>query len=165
MGHNDQFEGVGFEQKSSASAGILAHQVVKFLLSHRKSPLFVSFFEVMSQGEFKLLHPLLEERTAEALRIMKKYPGRIPVVCEKHSKTRLDPVLENTKYLVPEDLTVAQLAYVVRKRMKLKPDTALFLMTGANFPSASTLVGQLYDEYKDEDGFLYFTYSAEQTFG
>lgn len=30
---------------------------------------------------------------------------------------------------------------------------------------AAAMMSSIYDEHKDEDGFLYFTYSGENTFG
>lgn len=31
--------------------------------------------------------------------------------------------------------------------------------------NAAAMMSSIYDEHKDEDGFLYFTYSGENTFG
>ena len=64
------------------------------------------------------------------------------------------------------DLTVGQFMYVLRKRLQLKPDKAIFLLTaeGKMAPSSYT-IGQLYDRSKDIDGFLYMTYATESTFG
>jgi hypothetical protein len=33
------------------------------------------------------------------------------------------------------------------------------------FPISAALLSQVYKEHKDEDGFLYCTYSGESTFG
>ncbi|KAK7254708.1 formin-like protein [Aureococcus anophagefferens] len=49
-------------------------------------------------------------------------------------------------YLRAADLTVGQFIYVIRKRIKLPPERAIFI-------------------FKDEGGFLYITYSGENTFG
>ena len=107
----------------------------------------------------------LEKRKKEAERIIKKYPQRIPVVCEKkHQQNVMD--LE-TKFLVPNDLTMGQFTYVIRKRIKLKPEEALFLFHQENnaMPSSNMLVSQFYKDNKDEDGFLYLTVAAQETFG
>jgi len=70
------------------------------------------------------------------------------------------------KFLVPVDLTIGQFVYVIRKRIKLAPEQAIFLFvsTGTLPPSVAALQA-VYDMYKDEDGFLYMTYSGENTFG
>ena len=110
---------------------------------------------------------------------------------------------------MPSDLTVGQFVYVIRKRIKLAPEQAIFLFVSAGTlpPTVAPLQtvrrcthaaaprraprtahaapsiaprtppprapshtarrarSQVYDQHKDEDGFLYMTYSGENTFG
>jgi GABA(A) receptor-associated protein len=66
---------------------------------------------------------------------------------------------------VPADLTVAQFVYVVRKRVKLAPEKAIFIFVNNQVPNTAEMMIKLYEEQKDEDGFLYVTYSGENTFG
>lgn len=106
----------------------------------------------------------IENRIKEAERIRNKYPDRIPIICEKAPRSRIDDI-DKTKYLVPSDLTVGQFAFVIRKRLRLKPETAIFILVNNTFPSTSTTISALYDAHKDEDGFLYLMYSGENTFG
>eukprot|EP01059_Diplonema_ambulator_P006824 TRINITY_DN1641_c0_g1_i1.p1 TRINITY_DN1641_c0_g1~~TRINITY_DN1641_c0_g1_i1.p1 ORF type:complete len:145 (+),score=50.96 TRINITY_DN1641_c0_g1_i1:62-436(+) len=106
----------------------------------------------------------LESRKMEAERILKKYPDRIPVICEKHAQSDV-PNIDKTKYLVPMDLNVGQFIYVVRKRIKLAPEKALFLFVDGMLPPTAALMQSLYNESKDEDGFLYIKYSGESTYG
>lgn len=84
-------------------------------------------------------------------------------------------------------MTVGQFVYVIRKRIKVASDKAIFMFvkntlppTGAfpvpaswrrvsplqhqRFPTAA-LMADIYEDHKDEDGFLYITYSGESTFG
>jgi GABA(A) receptor-associated protein len=86
------------------------------------------------------------------------------VICEKAPKSDI-PDIDKKKYLVPNDLTVGQFVYVVRKRIKLEPEKAIFIFVNNSLPSTASLMSQIYDEHKDEDGFLYVTYSGENTFG
>jgi GABA(A) receptor-associated protein len=67
--------------------------------------------------------------------------------------------------LVPADLTVGQFHYVIRKRIKLAPEKALFLFCSNSIPPNAALMSTVYEEQKDEDGFLYIQYSGESTFG
>ncbi|KAJ1675631.1 ubiquitin-like protein atg8 [Spiromyces aspiralis] len=106
----------------------------------------------------------LDKRKAEAERIRKKYPDRIPVICEKVEKSDI-PNIDKKKYLVPADLTVGQFVYVIRRRIKLNPEKAIFIFVREVLPPTAALMSSIYDEYKDEDGFLYITYSGENTFG
>jgi GABA(A) receptor-associated protein len=100
------------------------------------------------------------------------------------------------RYLVPADLTVGQFVYVVRKRIKLSAEKAIFIFVKNTLPPtglpyhrgekqnktylsmvpvctmlllflvhAAALMSAIYEENKDEDGFLYMTYSGENTFG
>lgn len=62
-------------------------------------------------------------------------------------------------------MTIGQFIYVIRKSMKLTPEKALFVFVGETLPATSTLVSELYRDYRDEDGFLYMIYSGESTFG
>lgn len=112
---------------------------------------------------FKEEHPL-EKRQAEALRIREKYPDRIPVIVEKSERSDI-PDIDKKKYLVPSDLTVGQFVYVIRKRIQLNPEKAIFIFVKNLLPPTAALMMTVYDEHKDEDGFLYIQYSGESTFG
>ena len=110
-------------------------------------------------------HPF-EKRQIEAANILSKYSDRLPVICQRHSRSTSVPLLDKRKFLVPRDLTVGQFLYVIRTRLKLNASHAIFLMTAdGSMPSSSTVVHMLYDAHKSEDGFLYFVYSGENTFG
>jgi len=113
---------------------------------------------------FKEEHPL-EKRKSEAERIRAKYPDRVPVICEKADKSGDMPDIDKKKYLVPADLTVGQFQYVIRKRIKLAPEKALFVFCANTIPPTASLMSTVYEEQKDEDGFLYVQYSGESTFG
>ncbi|XP_062077696.1 autophagy-related protein 8C isoform X1 [Humulus lupulus] len=69
------------------------------------------------------------------------------------------------RYLVPADLTVGQFVYVVRKRIKLSAEKAIFIFVKNILPPTAAMMSAIYEENKDEDGFLYMTYSGENTFG
>jgi len=115
------------------------------------------------KSEFKKQHAF-DKRKAEAQRIRAKYPDRIPVIAEKASDSDI-PDIDKKKYLVPADLSVGQFVYVIRKRIKLKAEKAIFIFVNNTLPPTGALMAQIYKEHKDEDGFLYVTYSGESTFG
>ncbi|KAG2234948.1 hypothetical protein INT48_005102 [Thamnidium elegans] len=90
------------------------------------------------RSKFKDEHPFgkqkhIEKRKAEAERIRQKYPDRIPVICEKVEKSDI-PTIDKKKYLVPADLTVGQFVYVIRKRIKLSPEKAIFIFVNEILP-------------------------------
>jgi len=52
------------------------------------------------------------------------------------------------------------------QRIKLAPEQAIFLfVSSGTLPPSVAALQTVYDKYKDEDGFLYMTYSGENTFG
>lgn len=104
------------------------------------------------------------ERVSEATRIKEKYPDRIPIIVEKLSNSRA-PDIDKNKYLVPSDLTIGQFIYVIRKRMSLPAEQALYLFVRDSIPPSSALMFNVYDWYRDNDGYLYIFYSSENTFG
>lgn len=106
-----------------------------------------------------------EHRKEESSRIMKKYPSRVPVICERAGTTDI-PLIDKRKYLVPDDLVMGQFMHVIRRRLKLDPAKAIFLFINNRvMPSSSTALAAIYHEHKNADGFLYITYSGENTFG
>lgn len=114
-------------------------------------------------SSFKEKFPL-QKRKDEAEKILQKYPDRVPIIVEKFPGSDI-PEIDKKKYLVPSDLTVGQFVYVVRKRIKLLPEQAIYLFVNNTLPPTSSLISQVYKEHKDADNFLYFLYSGESTFG
>jgi GABA(A) receptor-associated protein len=106
----------------------------------------------------------LDDRKAESARILTKFPDRIPVIVEK-AKASDVPEIDKYKFLIPKDLTMGEFLYVIRKRIKLAPEKAIFLFCNNNIPNVSDTISRLYDEHKNVDGFLYITYASENTFG
>lgn len=88
------------------------------------------------------------------------------MIVDKRAGDSSLPDIDKKKFLVPHDLTIGQFMYVIRKRIKLAPDQAIFLFvaSGTLPPSVSTLQ-VVYDQHCNEDGFLYMTYSGENVFG
>ncbi|XP_030376215.1 gamma-aminobutyric acid receptor-associated protein [Scaptodrosophila lebanonensis] len=105
-----------------------------------------------------------EKRRAEGDKMRRKYPDRVPVIVEKSPKTR-HAALDKKKYLVPTDLTVGQFYFLIRKRIQLRPDDALFFFVNNMIPPTSSTMGALYHEHRDKDYFLYMAYSDENVYG
>lgn len=115
-----------------------------------------------------------EERYQEAHRVMDKYPDRIPVICERDPRDNTLPPDKKKKFLIPRDMTIGQFVYVIRSRVKLSPEKAIFLFitqtrgdgteTQILAPTSQTF-DRVYFECKDRDGFLYCNVSGENTFG
>ena len=86
--------------------------------------------------KFKNKHDF-ETRKAESNKIMNKYPSRIPIIIEKCNNCALDEI-DKIKYLVPKELKMSQLIYVIRKRIRLNPSETIFLMASENLQLTSS---------------------------
>ncbi|KAL4272019.1 hypothetical protein GQ457_13G023290 [Hibiscus cannabinus] len=106
----------------------------------------------------------LEQRQEESKTILTKYPDRIPVIIERYSRIDL-PDIDKNKFLVPRDMSVGQFIHILSSRLKLSPGRALFVFVNNTLPRTASLMGSVYNSFKDEDGFLYMCYSTEKTFG
>ena len=115
-------------------------------------------------NKFKNSHDF-KKRKFESSTIMKKYPDRIPVVVQRTEDSKSIPKIDKAKYLVPTDLTVGQFVYIIRRRIKLDPQTAIFIFVNNSLPPTAEILSNLYEKEKDKDGFLYIFYSSENTFG
>ncbi|KAH9314121.1 hypothetical protein KI387_022748, partial [Taxus chinensis] len=86
------------------------------------------------------------------------------VIVEKAKRNDI-PDMDQNKFLVRTDCTVGQLVYVIRKRINLSSNKAIFILVKNALPSTGSMISSVYEEHKDEDGFLYVTYTGENTFG
>ena len=114
------------------------------------------------------MHPFrekftIDDRMEQARNVMGKYPNRVPIIINTTDKNL--PNIDKSKYLVPRDITMGQFIYVIRKRIELAPEQAIFLFVNNTLPPTASTMEQIYNEYKDEDGFLYIEYRGESTFG
>jgi GABA(A) receptor-associated protein len=109
----------------------------------------------------------LQERQAKSSIILQQYPDRIPIVIEpsKQKSFKTQYLLEKNKFITPNDFTVGQLMAMIRKKIQFPPEKALFLFFNDRFYPVSTLLSVIYHTHHDADGFLYATYSEENTFG
>ena len=112
------------------------------------------------QEEYKF-----EYRKKEFLKIKNKYPERIPVIVEKNIKCDDLINIKKKKYLVPNELNISSLIYLIRKNIKLDSSKALFLMTNNKILNNNKSLYDAYEENKSEDGFLYIYYTSENTLG
>jgi GABA(A) receptor-associated protein len=118
----------------------------------------------MSNNSFKTKFDF-ETRKKESDKIKLKYPNRYPIIINKTKKCLL-PEIEKTKFLIPGDLTMGQFMFVIRKRIKLEDKDSLFFFINDNtIPLTSSLISTIYEDHKDEDGFLYVSYCNENVFG
>ena len=108
----------------------------------------------------------IEQRKSESEKKLKKHPNRIPIIIEKAKTSKIVDDIDTKKFLVPGDLTMGQLMYVVRKRIKnVTSETGLFFFINNTMPPTGEILNKIYATHKDEDGFLYVHFTGENTFG
>eukprot|EP00927_Polykrikos_kofoidii_P069305 TRINITY_DN64714_c0_g1_i1.p1 TRINITY_DN64714_c0_g1~~TRINITY_DN64714_c0_g1_i1.p1 ORF type:complete len:149 (+),score=22.29 TRINITY_DN64714_c0_g1_i1:65-448(+) len=109
-----------------------------------------------------------EKRSAEARRILAKYPDRIPVICERAARSDL-PDIDKKKFLVPGTMLCGEFKYIIHKHINqtatIASDQTIYLFVHNTSPKTGALMSEVYDQHKADDGFLYTTYSAENTLG
>ncbi|KAL3127194.1 hypothetical protein CHM_7g3990 [Cryptosporidium hominis] len=89
-----------------------------------------------------------DKRAAEALSIRAKYPNRIPVICERSSRSDLPEIEKKNGIKIP-----------------VPYEKTIYLFVNNTIPKAGSLMQEVYEQYVSDDGFLYVEYSSENAFG
>lgn len=107
-----------------------------------------------------------EIRKGEVEGIRAKFPTKIPVVVERYKREVNLPLLDKTKFLVPQELTMSNFTQIIRNRLILPPGRSFyFVINNKSIISNSKPISEIYKDNKDEDGFLYMTYASQEMFG
>ena len=106
-----------------------------------------------------------DERKLKASLILKQHSDRVPVVVECSEQLQGMHPLKKNKFIVPFELTLAQFIFVIRKHMKLDPSYAIFVFINNKLHPTTAIMGDLYANQKNEDGFMYLDVFQESTFG
>jgi GABA(A) receptor-associated protein len=114
--------------------------------------------------DYQLQHSL-EDRKKESSRVLKKNPNHVPVIVERSKNSDNVPAITKTKFLANRDATMGEFLHVIRKMVNIRPEQAIFIFINNNLPTHSALISEVYNEFADEDGFLYIEYTGENTFG
>lgn len=103
----------------------------------------------------------LENRRVTSETLIKQYPDRIPVIVKSD-------FISKDKFLTPATLTVSSFMKEICKyssNSSINRNEGIFIFIGNIIPSPSDVMQNLYNRYKDEDGFLYVTLEKENSFG
>ncbi|EGG20209.1 MAP1-LC3 domain-containing protein [Cavenderia fasciculata] len=112
----------------------------------------------------------LEKRKHISAKIRNRYKDRLPIIVERAPNSNI-PEIPKKKFLAPCDMVVSKFLMEIRKHLaetggQMNDKTAIFLFVNNNvLPPSSNQISTIYELYKNEDGFLYITYSGENTFG
>eukprot|EP00438_Fugacium_kawagutii_P004861 Skav221082 [mRNA] locus=scaffold3118:539259:544695:- [translate_table: standard] len=113
-----------------------------------------------------------EKRCAEANKILAKYPDRIPVICVRAPSSTL-PEIDRKKFLVPCNMLCYEFKYTIvtniqkaREQAGSQPaEQVIYLLIDNKVAKTGAPMADIYEAYKSEDGFLYMTYTSENTLG
>ena len=106
-----------------------------------------------------------EQRLEQTTNIQAKYPDRVCIYIEKHALCKSLPAIDKNKFLVPNSITAAQFIYVIRKKIVIPSQQALFLYVNNTIISGNTRMIEIGNKHIDNDGFIYIKYSGENCFG
>ena len=107
----------------------------------------------------------LEERKQEYQKVVQEHPGKIGIICEKAPKSPIEEI-KKTKYLVGEEIKLGQFSEIIRKKIKMEKQSAIFLLANGKISlTGDETMSDIYKKYKDEDGFLYIAYASEEVWG
>ena len=95
--------------------------------------------------------------TRSYINIKSKYQDRIPVIVEGIK-------IDKQKYLVPNDFTVSQFVYVIRRKLSLKPEQGLYCLIKYENCSVIPKHSDLLIMYEKND-YLHFYFCVENVFG
>ena len=107
----------------------------------------------------------LEERKKEYQKVIEEHPGKIGIICEKAPKSNIEEI-KKTKYLISQEITLGQFSQIIRKKIKMEKEGAIFLLANGKISlTGDESMLDIYNKYKDEDGFLYIAYASEEVWG
>jgi hypothetical protein len=100
--------------------------------------------------------------------INQQYPGYIPIIVRAYNnKNNKNFVLTKTKFLVTNEITLAQFLTILRKKIKdIKSTESIYLLIDNTLMPITLAMSTIYKEKKDKDtNMLFITVCKENTFG
>ena len=95
--------------------------------------------------------------------IIKLHKNKVPIIIQLSENSNVE--LYKLKYIVPVDITLQQFHCILNKYIKKNEKQTVILFINSILPVSSKTIGALYNQHKDNDGFLYITVRRENTFG
>ena len=108
-----------------------------------------------------------DERKKKHDSLLLKFPDKIPVILEKSKVDKYLPKLDKSKLLVSQDMTVANIIKLLKNNLKINENISLYIVIADKniMISGSQSINSIYNQHKNNDGFLYLEYCTENVFG
>lgn len=105
---------------------------------------------------------MYEMRKEVSAKIREQYPDRYPVIVELDPKATKKLEIEKKKFLTPGDIRLSIFMGEVRKVIRIGRQEPLAVMVeSGHMISGDTPMSELYEQFKDPDGFLYILFSGD----
>lgn len=108
----------------------------------------------------------LDHRKDIVHKLTAKYPDKLSLIVDR--ATKHDPKIAKNKFLIPRTETASKVMAFVRNNIPTLTSTEalfFFLHDHSIMVPGSMGLSEIKDRYGNEDGFLYLTYTKENTFG
>jgi GABA(A) receptor-associated protein len=116
--------------------------------------------------EYRVQVSSLEARRSEATKLLAQHPNKVPTIVEPSKSKDNVYFMPSNKFIVRKDCSFQELSHIIRSKLKLRPEASLCIVVGAEMiPSPEQSIGQLYELKGEADGFLYISYSSQQSYG
>ncbi len=101
-----------------------------------------------------------EDRKKKSSVLLTKYPDKIPVILEKSKKDKYLPKNNKTKLLIAHNMTVSNILTLLKNNTNINSTTSIYIMVSDKniMLSGSQSIVEIYNNYKNTDGFLYLEY-------
>ena len=106
----------------------------------------------------------LEARKQDYQKLLTMWPDKVPIVAEKTKNSSL-PDLDKTKMLCPENFRFSQFLACLRGKLCLNARQGLFVFINKKIITSDSVMRRVYEENRDEDGFLYIEYCEHEYLG
>ena len=90
---------------------------------------------------------------------------RVPFVVEKHNKSKMKNTSSWLKFLVPKTSKVQHFLQMLSQRIDLQKDSSIYLFIQDTLLKQDMIIGEVYEKYKEQDGFVYAYYNDIPSFG
>ena len=121
--------------------------------------------KVENNKNYKYINAFREKSLKDRIEISNliklKYKNRIPIIVDCDDKL----ILDKNKYIVPIDLSMTQFIYILKKKINIKENQAIFIICNNKLINISDNIEYIYNREKSADGFLYLIVSLENVFG